>query len=129
MTVQRLAEPSDLDARIAVLLRVEIFPPAEAIDCDRIGFDQGATAGLGFCDDEPEQPPHYRRTAKGWRRFNRGQFRSEERRGGNECVSRCRSRLSPNHEEKQQKTDIKVCRELRKQCMTLCRHTNIEKEI
>src|SRR3546814_10204982 len=78
MTVQRLAEPSDLDARIAVLLRVEIFPPAEAIDCDRIGFDQGATAGLGFCDDEPEQPPHYRRTAKGWRRFNRGQFRSEE---------------------------------------------------
>src|SRR3546814_17783003 len=47
---------------------------SDLIDCDRIGFDQGATAGLGFCDDEPEQPPHSPRTAKGWRRFNRGQF-------------------------------------------------------
>src|SRR3546814_17407691 len=74
MTVQRLAEPSDLDARIAVLLRVEIFPPAEAIDCDRIGFDKGATAGLGIYDDEPEHQLYYRRTSKGWRRFNSGQF-------------------------------------------------------
>src|SRR3546814_16726193 len=72
MTVQRLAEPSDLDARIAVLLRVEIFPPAEAIDCDRIGFEQGATAGLGFCDDEPAATPPSRQTATGGRRFHSG---------------------------------------------------------
>src|SRR3546814_1437804 len=56
MTVQRLAEPSDLDARIAVLLRVEIFHPAAAIDRERLGFYQGATAGIVSCDDEPEQP-------------------------------------------------------------------------
>src|SRR3546814_20788790 len=62
MTVQRLAEPSDLDARIAVLLRVEIFPPAEAIDFDRNGFDQGATAGPGFCYDQLRHSPHYRPT-------------------------------------------------------------------
>src|SRR3546814_7516791 len=53
-------------------------------------------------DRHPPRPPHWRR----WRlRSNRpphhsskqGAARSEERRVGKECVSPCRSRLSPSH--------------------------------
>src|SRR3546814_17112554 len=39
--------------------------------------------------------------------FDRGQFRSEERRVGKECVSTCRSRWTPIHYNKKKKINRK----------------------
>src|SRR3546814_12304365 len=41
--------------------------------------------------------------------------RSEERRGGKECVSTCRSRWSPAHYKKKNKTSLKRVKQLRLQ--------------
>src|SRR3546814_12931403 len=47
-----------------------------------------------------QQPAYYKTNAtfrKGLELFDNNQFRSEERRVGKECVSKCRSRWSPYH--------------------------------
>src|SRR3546814_14117206 len=54
--------------------------------CCRRGLCAGATPG-----DEPQSETS---------------VRSEERRGGKECVSRCRSRGSPYHNKNKKKTDV-----------------------
>src|SRR3546814_20426224 len=47
---------------------------------------------------------------KRWRVIKTIIVRSEERRVGNECVSKCRSRWSPYHKQKNKKTNCNVMR-------------------
>src|SRR3546814_12500437 len=68
----------------------------------RVGFSFGGSTGRRFCRDGSCSVEHRRGIA----RNNVIMHRSEERRVGKECVSTCRSRVSPYKSKKQRKSPI-----------------------
>src|SRR3546814_11032151 len=84
------------------LLRFARNDDVQTILCDASQFHsssgQIATGSPALFINPKPCPPRPKKCAS-----TGAPIRSEERRGGNECVSRCRSRRRTSHEKKQQK--------------------------
>src|SRR3546814_19168886 len=80
----------------------------------RAAFPCGAPPSDSSSRDDGSSPIPWR-TARSWCHIW-PHIRSEERRGGKECVSTCRSRWSPYHEKK--KNDHKLGRKIGMQRLT-----------
>src|SRR3546814_11869836 len=95
---------SDLDRPVRLAQRVQQLPPYLFARISQLIAEKRAAGvdviSLGIGDPDLPTPPHILDALKA----ASDDPRSDERRVGNECVSTCRSRCSPYHEKKNNRT-------------------------